>query len=169
MCGLTIPTNWDDKPAEISQKNWNNMRSVYTNVTDIDAFTGSVSEKSVAGGIVGPTIACILGTQFKNLKEGDRFFFSHPSDGSNNEKGLSATLRTLVRNRRLSDVFCNNIQGEESIKYESSLTRIILYEFNYFSVKLNVMDIQSATVDCSLVNPPAFSQKSPSIQQEKGR
>ena len=118
MCGLTIPTNWDDKPAEISQKNWDNMRSVYTNVADIDAFTGSISERSVAGGIVGPTIACILGKQFKNLKEGDRFFFSHPSDGSNNEKGLSATLRALVRNRRLSDIFCNNIQGEGSIKYE---------------------------------------------------
>ena len=116
LCGLTIPTNWEDKPAEISQKNWDNMRSVYTDVTDIDAFTGSMSEKSVAGGIVGPTIACILGTQFKNLKEEDRFFFSHKSHGSKNEKGLSTRLRILVRNQRLSDVLCNNIQGKESIR-----------------------------------------------------
>ena len=101
------------------------MRSVYTNVTDIDAFTGSMSEKSVTGGIVGPTIACILGTQFKNPKEGDRFFFSHPSYGSyaspsyesKNEKGLTSNLRTLVRNLRLSDVLCNNIQGEGSIRF----------------------------------------------------
>ena len=116
LCGLTIPTNWEDKPADISQKNWDNMRDVYTNVNDIDAFTGSISEKSVTGGIVGPTIACILGTQFKNLKEGDRFFFSHPSNGSKNEKGLSTRLRTLVRNRKLSDILCNNIQGNESIR-----------------------------------------------------
>ena len=93
------------------------MRSVYTNVADIDAFTGSMSEKSVAGGMVGPTIACILGIQFKNLKEGDRFFFSHPSQGSKNEKGLPAFLRTLVRNRRLSDILCKNIQGKQSIRY----------------------------------------------------
>ena len=92
------------------------MRNVYTNVADIDAFTGSMSEKSVVRGIVGPTIACILGIQFKNLKEGDRFFFSHPSNGSKKEKGLLKPLRTLVRNRRLSDILCNNIQGGESIR-----------------------------------------------------
>ena len=45
----------------------------------------------------------------------------------------------------------------------------MIHEFEYYSVKLNVMDVQSATVDCSLVNPPAFSQKSPSFQQEKGK
>ena len=125
LCGLQASTSWDDKPAEISQSNWDNMRSVYTNVADIDAFTGSMSEKSVEGGIVGPTIACILGTQFKNLKEGDRFFFTHPSDDAgSNERGLPATLRTLVRNRRLSDVLCNNIQGDESI-------RLIFYQSNF--------------------------------------
>ena len=48
------------------------MRSVYTNVEDIDAFTGAISEIPVSGGLVGPTVACILGLQFKNLITGDR-------------------------------------------------------------------------------------------------
>ena len=61
-----------DKPVEISQRNWENMASVYTNVEDIDAFTGAISEIPVSGGLVGPTVACVLGQQFKNLMIGDR-------------------------------------------------------------------------------------------------
>ena len=72
FCGLQAPTSWDDKPAEMSESNWDNMRSVYTNVEDIDAFTGAISEIPVSGGLVGPTVACILGQQFKNLMLGDR-------------------------------------------------------------------------------------------------
>ena len=48
------------------------MASVYTHVDDIDAFTGAISEISVSGGLVGPTVACILGQQFQNLMIGDR-------------------------------------------------------------------------------------------------
>ena len=72
FCGLSYPSSWDDKPDDISQKNWDNMKSVYTDVHDIDAFTGVISETSVPGGLVGPTVACILGIQFRNLMSGDR-------------------------------------------------------------------------------------------------
>ena len=41
---MQAPTSWEDKPDEISQSNWDNMESVYTNVEDIDAFTGAISE-----------------------------------------------------------------------------------------------------------------------------
>ena len=71
-CGLQGPTSWLDKPAQISQSNWENMESVYTNVEDIDAFTGAISEIPVPGGLVGPTVACILGQQFRDLILGDR-------------------------------------------------------------------------------------------------
>ena len=72
LCGLQAPTSWEDKPTQISQSNWDNMESVYTNVEDIDAFTGALSELPVEGGLVGPTVACILGQQFRNLMIGDR-------------------------------------------------------------------------------------------------
>ena len=75
-CGLSVPSDWSEKPEDISQQNWDNMRSVYTDVRDIDAFTGAMSEKAVEGGLVGPTIVCILGIQFKVLMEGDRLLIS---------------------------------------------------------------------------------------------
>lgn len=42
---------------------------------DIDLFTGGLAETSGHGAIVGPTLTCIIGKQFQNLKRGDRFFF----------------------------------------------------------------------------------------------
>ena len=71
-CGLQVPTSWDDRPADISQSNWANMKSVYNKLEDIDAFTGAISEIPVPGGLVGPTVACILGQQFQKLMVGDR-------------------------------------------------------------------------------------------------
>ena len=116
LCGLYVPKDWDGKPEDISQDNWNKLREVYSNVEDIDAFTGSVSEVSVADGLVGATIACILGKQFRNLMVGDRFFFTHPNGGPHNEKGLPDSLKTMVRNRKLSDIICDNLELE-SVRY----------------------------------------------------
>ena len=47
----------------------------FSDVNDIDMFTGSMVEPPVNGAIVGPTIACVLSRQFHALKYGDRFYF----------------------------------------------------------------------------------------------
>ena len=114
LCGLFVPSDWDARPEDISQHNWDNINSVYVNVEDIDAFTGAVSETPVPGGLVGATVACILGHQFKNLMEGDRFFFTHRSEGTGGEKDLTPELRTYALNRTLTDIICDNIEIESS-------------------------------------------------------
>ena len=53
FCGLTVPSNWAEKPKEIRQENWDNLKLVYNKVEDIDAFTGGVSEDSISDGVVG--------------------------------------------------------------------------------------------------------------------
>ena len=112
-CDLSIPKSFDEKPNDISQENWDNLRSVYKSVDDIDAFTGGVSERNLAkpgqDGLVGKTFACIIGVQFVNLKKGDRFFFTHEANGPNGEQGLEKTIKESIRERSLEDIICDNV------------------------------------------------------------
>ena len=47
LCGLSVPSNWNDRPKDISLGNWNNLKLAYDDVADIDAFTGGVSEEEL--------------------------------------------------------------------------------------------------------------------------
>jgi len=53
------------------------LQSLYSHPDDVDLFSGINHETHVSGGLVGPTSACLIGTQFKHLKYGDRFFYRH--------------------------------------------------------------------------------------------
>ena len=44
-------------------------------IDEIDLFTGLISEKPAEHSQVGPTAQCLIATQFKRLKNGDRFFY----------------------------------------------------------------------------------------------
>ena len=47
------------------------IKSVYQRLEGIDPFAEGVAEESVPGGVVGPTIACIIRLQFQNIRDGD--------------------------------------------------------------------------------------------------
>ena len=53
------------------------LRAVFGSVDRIDAFTGMLSEKHVAGSEFGPLQAAIWKEQFTALRDGDRFFLQH--------------------------------------------------------------------------------------------
>lgn len=48
----------------------------------MDLFTAGVSETHVPSGKVGPTFACMLGEQFRSLKNGDRFYYENVGPGA---------------------------------------------------------------------------------------
>ena len=42
---------------------------------DVDFYVGAMLEDPVVGGLVGTTLSCIIGEQFKRLRNGDRFLW----------------------------------------------------------------------------------------------
>ena len=58
---------------------------------DVDVFVGLVSETHVPGALVGPTLACLLGSQFRDIKFGDRFFY----ETRGQEEGFTEGRRRL--------------------------------------------------------------------------
>ena len=117
FCNLTVPSDWASRPVEVSRENWNNLQKVYKRVDEIDPFTGGLSEKGLNGELVGPTFACIIGTQFAKVMTGDRFFFTHPADGSQSEKGLPTKVMAAIRKRTLGDIFCDNTGARSTPTY----------------------------------------------------
>jgi peroxidase len=46
-------------------------------VDDIDVYAGGMAETPMAGASVGPIFSCIIGNQFKDLKDGDRYWYEN--------------------------------------------------------------------------------------------
>ncbi|TRY80536.1 hypothetical protein TCAL_13143 [Tigriopus californicus] len=105
-CGMPISCNWNQRPAEISQGNWNQLRALYQNPWDIDLFVAGLAEQPFSGGITGRTFQCIKTKQFFDLKFGDRFFFTH----SNQAGSFNFNQLRNIQSRSLADIICDNTQ-----------------------------------------------------------
>ena len=52
----------------IKYKLYFSLQSVYKHPDDIDLFTGLLAETRLPGALTGPTLACLIGLQFKHLR-----------------------------------------------------------------------------------------------------
>jgi len=92
------------------------LEDVYTDVSDIDLFSGGISEEPVKGGIVGPTFACLIANQFRKLKRCDRFWYETGDEGIRFTKEQLAEIRKIT----LSALVCRNCDiGEMSVQRSS--------------------------------------------------
>jgi hypothetical protein len=85
---------------------------MYSGPEDVDLWSGGVSEKPLPGSMVGPTFACIIGKQFRNLRKGDRFWYENGGWPS------SFTLEQLseIRKVKLSRMICDNGDDIDTIQ-----------------------------------------------------
>ncbi|CAB3405504.1 unnamed protein product [Caenorhabditis bovis] len=88
--------SWREVPdAAVRQR----VAQLYRSPQDVDLYVGGILEAPEAGSFVGPTFACIIAKQFKNLRDGDRYYFENPGVFT------SAQLNTL-RRTTLAWVLC---------------------------------------------------------------
>ncbi|XP_043574593.1 eosinophil peroxidase-like [Chiloscyllium plagiosum] len=75
--------------------------SLYRTPENIDVWVGAISEPFVKGGRVGPLLACLIGQQFKNLRDGDRFWWE-------NDGVFSGSQRQALQKISMSRIICDN-------------------------------------------------------------
>jgi len=102
LCGLSIPRTFDDLSREILSSNArNNLKRIYSSPGNIDFYVGAVLEDPVVRGLVGPTVACVIGPQFARTRDGDRFYFENP--------GIFTRAQLAeIRRSSLARIICDN-------------------------------------------------------------
>merc|ERR1712066_1148973 len=120
-CGMERACTWDQPPSNIPADAWQRLSTLYDSPSDIDLFTAGLLEDLLPGANVGATFGCLIGGQFKKLKFGDRFFFTHnptehpPTDYSaSNPNPFTPSQLYNLRNRHLGDIICDNTDIEST-------------------------------------------------------
>ncbi|VDO80840.1 unnamed protein product [Soboliphyme baturini] len=73
FCGLQRANDFNDLSGEILDPNLrNNLKQGYGHPDNVDLYVGGLLEDPIFDGLVGATFSCIIGMQFKNLRDGDR-------------------------------------------------------------------------------------------------
>ncbi|XP_073998142.1 uncharacterized protein isoform X2 [Rhodnius prolixus] len=112
LCNLKRAETWDDLSREIPQEVISRLRLIYPSVKDVDLFPGGLSERPLQGGLVGPTFACIIGLQFRQLRKCDRFW------NENDDPAIRLTEAQLaeIRKATLAKLICDNLDAPGEIQ-----------------------------------------------------
>lgn len=114
ICGLGVSKTWKGIKNTMVPGAGDRFQKVYTKPDDIDLFAGGISEIQASGSIVGPLFQCILSRQFKNLRDGDRFYYE-------NKDVFSPSQLKEIKRVKLSKVLCNNLKDIVSIQPDAFL------------------------------------------------
>uniref|UniRef100_A0A1B0FN29 Uncharacterized protein n=1 Tax=Glossina morsitans morsitans TaxID=37546 RepID=A0A1B0FN29_GLOMM len=106
LCNLKRASNWNDLSREIPSEVINRFKKIYSTVDDIDLFPGAMTERPLQGGLVGPTLACIIGIQFRQLRKCDRFWYENHSP----EVKFTEAQLAEIRKTTLGKITCENLE-----------------------------------------------------------
>ncbi|XP_018331432.1 uncharacterized protein LOC108741220 [Agrilus planipennis] len=105
LCNLKRATTFDDLSREIPPEVISRFKRIYSSVDDIDLFPGGMSERPLQGGLVGPTFACIIAIQFRQLRKCDRFWYENEDPAIRFTEAQLAEIRKIT----LAKIFCQNM------------------------------------------------------------
>ncbi|KAH3861659.1 peroxidasin homolog pxn-2-like [Dreissena polymorpha] len=105
MCGGVTISAWTDLASTHSADVIADLQSVYASPKDVDLWTGLVTETAVGTSIAGPTMSCLIGMQFANLRNGDRFWYETSDADLKFTTGQLSELKKVT----LARVLCDNL------------------------------------------------------------
>uniref|UniRef100_A0A183CF97 peroxidase n=1 Tax=Globodera pallida TaxID=36090 RepID=A0A183CF97_GLOPA len=116
LCGLSTATTFDQLSREImSSEVRTNLQRIYGTPDRMDLFVGGLLEDPVVRGLVGPTVACIIGPQFARTRDGDRLYFENPGI-------FSRAQLAEIRRSSLARVICDNADDIRTVPREAFRT-----------------------------------------------
>jgi peroxidase len=102
LCGLSNPRTFDDLSREILSTNAREaLKRTYSSPDKMDFYVGAVLEDPVVRGLIGPTLACVVGPQFARTRDGDRFYFENPGI-------FTRAQLSEIRRSSLARIICDN-------------------------------------------------------------
>ncbi|KAI6180686.1 ShKT domain-containing protein [Aphelenchoides besseyi] len=102
FCGMPHAQSFDELKEQILDSSIRNaLANNFASPDDVDLYVGAMVEDPVIGGLVGSTLACIIGEQFKRTRDGDRFYYENP--------GIFTPAQVVeLKKASLSRILCDN-------------------------------------------------------------
>ncbi|KAM3923611.1 peroxidasin homolog isoform 2-T2 [Leptodactylus fuscus] len=102
FCNFISAQDFEDFKEEIKNEDIREkLRSLYGTPKNVDLFPALIVEDLVPGSRLGPTLMCLLVTQFKRLRDGDRFWYSNPGV-------FTPAQLSQIKQTSLARILCDN-------------------------------------------------------------
>ena len=111
FCGLPSAASFDDTANEITDPdNRQTLKELYNDDPSlVELWVAGIAEVPANGGVVGRTLGCVVGEQFRRARDGDRYFYKNP--GVFSPRQVHEIDRTS-----LSRLYCDNVKHIVSIQ-----------------------------------------------------
>ncbi|XP_058033746.1 peroxidasin homolog isoform X1 [Ahaetulla prasina] len=143
-CNLSSTHTFEDlkneiKNPEIREK----LKRLYGSPLNIDLFPALILEDLVPGSRLGPTLMCLLSTQFKRLRDGDRLWYENPGV-------FTPAQLTQIKQSSLARILCDN--GDNITRVQRDVFRVAEFPHGYGSCaevpKVDLRMWQDCCEDC---------------------
>ncbi|XP_011910320.1 PREDICTED: lactoperoxidase [Cercocebus atys] len=101
FCDLSRPQTLEELNTVLKNKMLaKKLLGLYGTPDNIDIWIGAIAEPLMERGRVGPLLACLLGKQFQQIRDGDRFWWENPGVFTKEQKD---SLRKMSFSRLVCD------------------------------------------------------------------
>ncbi|XP_015262527.1 PREDICTED: peroxidasin homolog [Gekko japonicus] len=143
-CNLSSAHTFEDLKNEIKNPDIREkLGRLYGSPLNIDLFPALMVEDLVPGSRLGPTLMCLLSTQFKRLRDGDRFWYENPGV-------FSPPQLTQIKQTSLARILCDN--SDNITKVQRDVFRVAEFPHGYGSCdeipKVDLRMWQDCCEDC---------------------